>query len=947
MQPISDDHNQWTQKLDALFRRICPNRIAARITLFSSFLVILTLGLFAVIIIPSQPSPLLTATESEAKSSATASIDQATVCAIVTKDFTVAIKHCLRVLKESPSIVYAVTTPINGFSLIMTKDGWNQESLNSPWIFSLRKASSGSMASETSHVAEGHHRYSHPFHHSRIEQGRSQIGLPLQTFKKNLNTVYLQTSIIFVFCIVSAMITAIAFSRRLTKPILIMNADNRQEQLGDLTTWMSTESDNKQESPGNPFDLMAQAQLINKSDLSISQEYTENIVRSMSDTLVVTDPDGIIEHVNQATLDLLGYSEENLRGAHIEKIIAHGLNEKSKASRSLSFHSFVNLVSKSHYNKLEIFYRAANNKLIPMLLSTTIMRRPDSTMQGILFVALDITESKEAEAHLLQAKEAAETANIAKSQFLANISHEIRTPMNGVLGMLDLLSDSDLGEKEQRLVKIAYASAENLLSVINDVLDFSKIEAGKMELRQSVFHVSEMIGEVNDMMIGKVKKKNLALEISIDEKIPDYLTGDLVRLRQILFNLLGNAVKFTEFGKITLDASLEWESDNEVILKFTVSDTGIGIPDHVQKHIFEAFAQADASMARSYEGSGLGLAISKRLATMMGGDFGVTSQLGKGSQFWFTARLELPLVSDLETTASAATQSPPETWHAIGARPQVLLVEDNLVNQEVGKLILETLDCKVEIASDGHIAVEKLENNNIYDLVFMDCQMPNMDGYTATRIIRSMEEKRGETNRIPIIALTANALKEDREQCFAVGMDDYIYKPFTKERLAEVIAQWVKLKPHISSPPASPDSSLSERLNPMDSPAKTLNDKTDLSSAIDYRFIDSIRKIDPQGSNQVLLTVIQYYLKDTPEIIAALRQAAETNNMNELFGKAHYLKSGSANLGATHLAELCKAIENSCQNKTTFDDTVLLKKLETEFLRVYKALNTLLSSEQS
>gem|GEM_PF-3817277 len=752
-------------------------------------------------------------------------------------------------------------------------------------------------------------------------------------------------TITLLFCI---FITVIAFYRRLSKPILIISSANTQEKFADFTTWLMAESGNAEERLGNSFNPMTQARSINKSDLITTQEYTENIVRSMSDTLVVTNPDGTIEQVNQATLDLLGYREENLLGVHIEKIIAHGINEKSKASRSLSFHSFINLVSKTHYNKLELFYRTADNKLIPMLLSTTIMRKPDFSIQGILFVALDITESKEAEARLLQAKEAAETANMAKSQFLANISHEIRTPMNGVLGMLDLLSDSDLGEKEQKLVKIAYASAENLLSVINDVLDFSKIEAGKMELHQSAFHTREMIKEINDIMIAKVEKKKLAFEISIDEKIPVYLIGDVVRLQQILVNLVGNAVKFTELGKIKLDATLEWESDKEAILKFIVSDTGIGIADHLQKHIFEAFTQADASMARSYEGSGLGLAISKRLATMMGGDFGVTSQPGKGSQFWFTARFERPSLSDTKTTTTGAViQFPAETAPAIAEKPLVLLVEDNLVNQEVGKLILETLGCQVEIASDGSIAVEKLENNNIYDLVFMDCQMPNMDGYTATRIIRSMEEKRGGTNRVPIIALTANSLESDREQCFATGMDDYISKPFKKERLAEVIVKWAQQKPNSSSPPAGSDSFLSREPNPAHAFVQPPEDKTDLSSVIDHRFIDSIRKIDPQGSNQVLSTVIQYYLKDTPEIIAALRKAAETNNMDELFCKAHYLKSGSANLGAAHLAELCKDIESISKKETTFGDMLLIKKLETEFLRVSKALNALLSSEQT
>src|SRR5438105_3176388 len=384
-----------------------------------------------------------------------------------------------------------------------------------------------------------------------------------------------------------------------------------------------------------------------------------------------------------------------------------------------------------------------------------------------------------------------EEANRAKSQFLAKMSHEIRTPVNGVLGMLELVRQTRLDARQQRYLETAGRSAETLLGIINGILDISKIEAGKIELEQSAFDLRGVIEEVAESFAGVADGKGIELTCLVPDSLPTALVGDSGRLRQILTNLIGNAVKFTEKGEVGVRVQAIEVDPGSAYIAFEVTDSGIGIPVDKQQHIFDAFIQADSSTTRRYGGTGLGLSIAKQLCEMMGGAIELSSEPGRGSNFRFTVRFGRQKEGDKaaapEPRSSVLPSAPPPEGVA-GAR--VLLVEDNPVNLEVAVGILESFGCQVETATNGVEALDRYADRE-YDLIFMDCQLPGMDGFEATAAIRVQET---DTNRrIPIVALTASAIEGDREQCLAAGMDDYLPKPFTADQMRAVLVNWLSV----------------------------------------------------------------------------------------------------------------------------------------------------------
>jgi PAS domain S-box-containing protein len=540
--------------------------------------------------------------------------------------------------------------------------------------------------------------------------------------------------------------------------------------------------------------------------------------------------------------------------------------------------------------------------------SLTPLRGSDGGLDGYVMVAHDITAEREAARSREVARQHAEELARSKSSFLATMSHEIRTPLNGVLGLARLLLDEQLSEPQRRLATTLLASAESLLTVVNDVLDYSKLEAGRMTLSPAPVAVADVVRGVVAILEVGARSKGLRLTATIDETVPPFIVGDAGRLRQILLNLAGNAVKFTGRGQVTITVSAT--DGAEPRLRFAVKDTGIGIAPEDQHRLFRMFEQVDNSATRRAGGTGLGLAISLQLAQLMDGSIRVESALGVGSTF----TLDVPCVAADAIPLSAVPSTPLRRFRGV----KVLMVDDNPVNQLVGKLMLEREGCEVGLASDGEEALAMLAASR-WDLVLMDGHMPGLDGYEATRRLRAQEAAGGQPRTV-VVACSASAFPEDRQRALSAGMDDALPKPIAPEALAALLERWTP----------------GEDERPIEETTQTRMPRLVRAQLLEPSRLEVLRRLDVTG--QAVTTITNSFIESAPGRSQALRDALGRGDRDALEQHAHALRGSAAQLGAVAVEDAARAVEQAAHNTDDVSLYPLLTALEQALTETVLAL---------
>jgi PAS domain S-box-containing protein len=616
------------------------------------------------------------------------------------------------------------------------------------------------------------------------------------------------------------------------------------------------------------------------------------VVEDGSDLIFVVEYTGDIRYHNDSVKETLGYKSKSLIDRNFfDYVLPESLEDlKIKFKQSQE---------RAYTEKVEFQFLCADGSYRFLEFNAINLRHREG-MDGFILDCRDITQRKRDAEELVRLQK-------AKEQFLANISHEIRTPINGIAGMAGLLGQNPSNEEREAYLNAIKHSAENLKVIINDILDLAAIESGKLRLEKIAFNLTDLIPSLIGTFAYQAKEKKLKLDYTIDEKLHKILLGDPVRLNQILINLISNAVKFTHAGSINIHCAIERQQKDNCWVRIEVRDTGVGIPAEKLNTIFESFSQADASVTRRYGGSGLGLTIVKQLVDLQNGKITVKSEEQRGSTFIVFLPYTIGKASTLsQSTASAKNLIDNKQIKDL----YILLVEDNDINRLYAKSILKNWNCQVDIAENGLVAIEKVKNN-FYDVVLMDVQMPVMDGYEATRSIRLMDAPKSE---IPIVALTANATKNDVEKCLASGMNDYLPKPFTPDDLYRKIVDELKIKPAKKR---------EIKVTP--------SEKSNSNNRFDLTYLRSI-----SNNNEDFITeMIQTFVQSIPGILLEMEACLEEEKWEKLSKLAHQIKPSFTLLGIHDLRSVILFIEENGKGRSNLEE---LPKVTRDFISSCQAV---------
>ncbi len=625
----------------------------------------------------------------------------------------------------------------------------------------------------------------------------------------------------------------------------------------------------------------------NRLKMAMNDSKYRSLYEKSEDAMLLIK-DGHFFKANEAAAKLFKFDspEELLSTPPFDICPEFQLNGKTSKQ---SAREIIEEVYKSGFYRTEWLFKTNDGEVRPS--DVTLTSIEFGGRQAVLSVARDISVSKDLEQGLIN-------ANQAKSEFLANMSHEIRTPMNGVIGLNDLMLNNPLNDDQYKRALTIKQSANSMLNIINDILDFSKIEAGKLEIHEHDFNFNDFMQDFLSSIVNAIEEKELDFNYQADTNLVGWYHGDSGRIRQILTNLVGNAIKFTEKGNITLGYHIKEQNGADHIIHFFVKDTGIGINEKQQESIFNRFTQADNSTTRVYGGTGLGLSICQQLTRLMGGDIGFNSTLNKGTHFWFSVQL-----SAIDTPQLNTHNLAPKDTNINFLESTVLIVDDNKTNLLVAKQMLEYLGVFAETANNGQQAIDCL-NKKHYDLVLMDCHMPVLDGYQATKKIRNMEFEHN-TPDIPIIAFTASAMKGDKEKTLAAGMDDYIAKPIKIEAIQRKLIKWLPIGiSHLTETTTE-----NIHMHAIEDREKTT--KTEEKKLFDHE--DLKKRL--LGNHALMQKIMTSFFIDSVLKIDTLKRAIDSSKYDETIKIAHDLKGASANLSLNELSQLMKKVETAARQK--------------------------------